>query len=392
MSFKKLSSIVLVFLLVTSLTGIVSAKRILFYEVGTPGEYTIEGGYSSFANELRNRGYDVASITRGELSKGALENYDILVIQELRRGLKTEEISAILWFVMIKGSGVLINGGDPSNTNQLTIPFGITIDGGNLIDTTDSISGDDNRQDFTVDRFEENAMMRVVIQGIQRIGYYGGHGLYLSGSAISLATGDTDTYSDTGSFAAGSVPTVSAATLFGEGLVFVHSDADLLVNNNIQSYDNLRYGVSTIDWLTISAEPSIQGNMTWQEVQILINELKLENTRLTNQVDQLTEEKSQVISQYLDVSSQLQSATTELSNLKEAHIGPFTKSNWALIIVGVCILVAALVMSKRGGGASPTTESISGEELLSGLEYELGKEGDSGGDLESDLDKELDKI
>ena len=73
-------------------------SRILFYEVGTSDKFKIERDYSEFAQVLRDRGHTVASITRGELSKDALQNYDILVIQELGKPLSTEEISSIIWF------------------------------------------------------------------------------------------------------------------------------------------------------------------------------------------------------------------------------------------------------------------------------------------------------
>jgi hypothetical protein len=132
-------SLVTVLLVVYLLVGGVSAKRILFYEVGTSKDYTIESGYSKFADELRKK-YEVASIEKGEMTKEKLESYDILVVQEIGKQLSTSEISSIIWFVLQKGRGLMINGGGGGKANQLTIPFGVTIDTGFLNSTTGTVS------------------------------------------------------------------------------------------------------------------------------------------------------------------------------------------------------------------------------------------------------------
>jgi len=352
----------------------VSAKRILFYEVGTAGEYTIEQGYSQFKKELQARGHDVASITQpGSLTKDKLESYDVLVIQDLRMQFTIEDISAILWFVMQNGKGVFINGGDPSAANKLTIPFGTTMDSANLKDITNPIPETTDGYSFIITQFPSEDEFRVIRQAVTKIGFYKGSGLFLSGNSHCIATGDSDTFSDTGSFASGSKPCVASAALFGNGLVFVLSDPDLLTDKNMGSYDNKLFGTNIIDWLSMNRELPAAGNTT-QEISVIINSLNLENKRLNARVEQLTKEKSYLEGSVSDLSSQLSESLAEIAEIEGARIGPLTKTNWVIIIFGFCILGAAFVLSKR----KEAKQSLEGGELGYELGEELGDLGDLG--------------
>jgi len=339
-------------------------SRILFYEVGTSDKFKIERDYSEFAQVLRDRGHTVASITRGELSKDALQNYDILVIQELGKPLSTEEISSIIWFVLQKGKGLMINGAGEGNANQISIPFGVTVDTGVLIDTEDQIGED--RTNFVVDRFEDHPELRTVKAGVLKVGFYGGRGLFISGNTKCVLTGDSDTYSDTGSFPTGSRPCVAAASLFGNGLVFAISDVESLSNENIQMYNNQNFGLNVIDWLSI---PSIStgDNQTIQGLQVLIGELKLENAKLKSDIERLTIEKATLETLKQQLEQQIAHATQEIFDLKSEMIGPFTKSNWALIFLGFCLIISAVIFSKKKDPGSKPME----EDVLSELGYEL---------------------
>ena len=358
----------------------VSAKRILFYEVGTQAKYQIEDGYSQFKKELQLRGHDVASITQsGSLSKDKLDNYDVLVIQDLRRQFTIEDISAILWFVMQKGSGLFINGGDPNAANKLTIPFGTTVDDANLKDITSIIPGTADGFSFVISQFPPEDELRVLRQGVNNIGFYKGSGLFLSSNARCIATGDADTFSDTGSFSSGSKPCVASAALFGNGLVFVLSDPDILADDYIENYNNKYLGLNIIDWLSISRELPAPGNTT-QEIGVIIASLNLENKRLTAQVEQLETEKSFLETNVLELGSQLSGALPNIAEMEAERLGPLTKTNWVILVFGFCILGAAFFISKR----KETKPLGEGSELG----YELGEDlGDLGGDL-GDIGKE----
>ncbi|MFH1055435.1 MAG: hypothetical protein V1744_05005 [Candidatus Altiarchaeota archaeon] len=360
-------------LIVCFMAGSVSAKRVLFYEIGTAKTYAIEGDYSKFAEELKKKGYEVASIEKGEVTKEKLENYDILVVQEINKQLTTSEISAIIWFVLQKGRGLLINGGGQSKANQLTIPFGATVDNGLLIDTSDMIGAAKDRNSFTIDRFTEQAGAGTLRQGISKIGFYKDSGLILSGNGKCIATGNGDTYSDTGSFAAGSEPCVAAASLFGNGLVLTLSDADMLVNKNIDQYNNRNFGLNIIDWLSLSTENVDLENNT-QELSLQIKEMKLRSMRLDQQLKQATDEKNDLTNKYAQLSMQYADTNTELTDLKEGMIGPFSRSNWAIIVLGVCLLAAAILYSKR----KTTAEVVKDEDILNELGYELDSSQEGG--------------
>ncbi|VVB51009.1 Uncharacterised protein [uncultured archaeon] len=361
-----------------------SAKRILFYEISSGNDYRIEGGYSKLLEELRTRGHDVASMTKGEITKEALTNYDLLIIPDLNRPLKSAEISSIIWFVLQQGKGLFIIGGEPTSVNMLTIPFGATIDDGRLVDTTNPITGDADRTHFVISRFNELPTMRVLRQGITKVGFYGGYGLRPAADAKIVSTGDTDTYSETGSFASGSQPPISAATIFGKGLVFIHTDAAFLSDQHINDFDNKRYGLNIIEWLAISSETLPQGNST-QELQIIIGEYKLENARLLQQVTQCTEEKTSIFNINAQITSELLDAKTQVEELQHGRIGPFTPTNWAIIGLGVLIFISALMVSRKRAKVQKA------EDVLGELGYEMddkkgkgGGQGIVGGDL-SDL-------
>ncbi len=377
---KKHAAILAIILLVASIGSVSAAKKVLFYEIGTAGGYTIESGYSKFSDELRNKGYDVASITKGELTKEKLKGYDVVAIQELGRKLSTEEMSAVLWFVMQKGGGLFINGGSPDNANQLTVLFGVTVDDGLLVDTTDPISGDTSNAHFVLDRFITEDVMRSIRQGVSKIGFYQGHGLILSGNAKAIVMGDEDTYSDTMSFPSGSQPAVGAAAMFGNGLIFILSDADVLSNEHLDEFDNKVLGTNIVDWLAVPRE-SLPSNTT-EELSIIIGELKLSNARFRQDNDKLQQENQALKMQNNALNAQINALNSQIEELKSGRIGSFTAGNIAIMFLGVCILIVAIVLSARKGGKAE------GEDLLGELGYEFEEE-KPGREKEESLDEEV---
>ncbi|MFH0860093.1 MAG: hypothetical protein V1921_02735 [Candidatus Altiarchaeota archaeon] len=367
-----------------------SAARILFYEVSTPETYKISSGLSKFAARLSDKGYEMASMTRGELSEDRLAEYDILIIHP-GKPLKTEELSAVLWFVLTKGGGVFILGGEPANANQIMSPFGMIMDDGILIDSTDTIP-EEQIQNFIVDRFNLVPTSRVTIQGVSQLGFYKGHGLKLSGNSYAIATGDQDTYSDTLSFTSGSMPPIAGAAIFGNGLVFTLSDIDMLTDKYIDKYDNLQFGLNIVDWLSITVIPTTE-NVSNPEVEILIGELKLEKLRLEQQIDQFKAQIKVLEGENMLLTQEVASVNEELETIQKGKIGPFTRSNWAVIILGVCIFGGAIVASKRW-----KKKGDEGEELLGELGYEFEEPEKKEGAAEEpaleeeELDKELGEL
>ncbi len=385
MDFKKNLMILLVIVLLSS--SVQSVKKIIFYEINTPGTYTKDGGLSEFARKIRAEGYEIASISKGGLSRESLSTYDLLIIRPSAQ-LKIEELSAILWFVATKGGGVLILGGEPSDSNQLMIPFGMTMDDGVLVDATDTIPEMDSKN-FVIDRFTESETTRIIRKGISKLGFYNGHGMFISGNAECIVSGDSDTYSDTQSFQTGSYPCVAAATLFSKGLVFGLSDSDMLIDSNIKLHDNMVFAQNIIDWLSITV-PDVRGNFSYEECQVMIGQLKLEKLRMENdrgglesQIENLEREKTVLSSNLYDVSSQL-------AEILRGKIGPFTRNQWAIVLAGFFILGAALVVARRGGGIH--AEKKREDDILGELGYEFEEEDKPGGEDSDEIDTdELDK-
>jgi len=367
--------------LIYLLTAQVVAERILFYEISA-GAYTIEKDYSQFADELRKKGFEVASIEKGELTKEKLENYDILIVQDLNKQLTTGEISSIIWFVLQKGRGLFINGGGKGKANQLTIPFGATVDSGILIDTSDQIPALNDRNSFTIDRFVDDPATKTLRQGVSKIGFYDDSGVFLSGNANCIATGNTDTYSDTGSFAAGSFPCIASASLFGGGLVLTVSDADVLANKYLDDYNNKNFGMNIIDWLSLATQEISEENNT-NALHLRIKEMRLQNLKLNQDLNKTVDDKKNAMAQLSSVSLELATAKNRIEEIEDGYVGPFRQSSWAMILLGISVLIAAIIVSKKKGGGEA---KIKDEDILNELGYELDEpDGGGEGDVDDDL-------
>ncbi|MFH1789263.1 MAG: DUF4350 domain-containing protein [Candidatus Altiarchaeota archaeon] len=370
-----------------------AAKKVIFYEISTPSTFTKDGGLSELSKKIREEGYEVASISKGTLSRDSLSTYDILIIAPSGQ-LRIEEISSILWFVTTKGGGVLIIGTSPSAANQLMIPFGMTLDDGTLIDSTDTIPSMDARN-FVIDRFAETETTRIIRKGVSKLGFYTGNGMFISGNAECIASGDSDTYSDTQSFQTGSYPCITAATLFGRGLVFGVADGDMLTNNYIKTYDNMNFAKNIIDWLSITVPPQ-QGNFTYEECQVMIGQLKLEKLRLDQERETLDKTKNNLEKEKSSLEAQLYAVSAELDEIKTGQIGPFTRNQWAMVAGGGLMLLAALAFSRRKGGGGHAKKKE--EDILGELGYEFDEEPKeaapgTGSEIDTEeLDKELGEL
>lgn len=342
------------------------AKRVLFYEIGTQGSYTIEKDYQEFAGEFEEYGYDVASLTKSRLTKQTLEHYDVLVLQNVGGSLETEEISAIIWFVLNKGKSLFINGGADGKTNQITIPFGVTIDEGTLIDTTNQIGSD--RTDIRLHEFDSHAGMGTLIGGLNEVSYREGRGFRLSAEAKPIITGDEDTYSDTGSFPSGSRPPVAAANLFGNGLVFIYGDASTLSDKFIDQYSNRQFAVNVIEWLDIASMDLPVENSS-QALQVQIGALKIKKERLNQEVERINSEIKSINQQNSVLENELYNSVTELNTIKEGMVGPLNRDNWAIVVFGLGILSSAIVVAR-----ARTSSGV--DEDFDDLDYDLEDEED----------------
>lgn len=365
-------------LLLSFVGNVTAANKVLFYELKTSGDYKINSGYSKFASELRNEGYTVYLTT--EISANTLKSYepDVLVIPNIGSPLEPKELAAISEFVMEKGKGLFIAGA-AQTANQIT-PFGMTIDSNLLEDDMNCIRDTPtgtcaNKANFVVTVFSTDPIVQSVRLGVNQLGFYGGNGIYLSGSAKSVARGSRTTYTLAGSFPPESNPPIAAAAIVGKGLVFLLSDPDMISNSYIDKYDNLKFGINIIKWLSIS--PNVVENTSIQELGVIIGELEIEKSELNKSVNQLRKGKDALTLDYNKISEQLVSTIKERDACKGAKFFGFDYIAIGMAILGLCIVIASVIITRK----KPRKKEI--EEL--GYEFEEKPESEleiGGGRLE----------
>lgn len=359
-----------------------AALKVLFYEVDV-GSKSMFQEYKNFADEIKKK-HEVASIEKGTLTKDKLQNYDILIIPDTQKAMDSEEISSILWFVLQEGKGLLISNAGPTS-HHLTIPFGTVSDSGKLIDAANAIPNKD-RYNFIIKDFPDNAATRPLRKGVTTIGFYGGNGLEVSGGSKCIAIASPEAYSDTGSYPAGSKPCVASAALFGSGLVVILNDGEVLTNNYLGEYNNKQFSNNIIEWLSIARQPTTEENDT-QMLHLTIKSMRLENEKLKQDLTRESQEKTAAVNRVNDLSGELLAKTQELNELQEGMIGPFSRGNWAIIILGVGLLLGSLIYSQKKGSAGP---AIKDEDILEELGYELDEQKE--GKKEDKLDEELSNL
>lgn len=363
---KTFLSLVLLFLLM----NIVSAGgKVLFYE--TKATYKTDVQYSQFKEELQRRGYVVSKLEI-PLSKTVLKRNqpDVLVLPGLASSLTPTEKAAVFEFVMQQGKGLFICGGTPA-ANELSIPFGMTLDDAPLEDETNAI--DDDKEKFSLsyaNNFVPAPGMKSIVQGVTQLGFFGGSGISLSGNAKAVVIGDWDTYapkSSTGMFPKGSKPPLAAGAVIGKGLVFLLSDGSMLADSNLEKYpyDNLKFGANIVDWLSISLEST--QNTSLDELRVIIGSLQQQNSRLNATLTERNKKIEELLREKSRLTSQLSEANDKIAKMEAQSFFGIKYWIWAMALLGVAIIVLSVVVSKK-------LKEIPGLKKVSQLGYELGKE------------------
>jgi hypothetical protein len=381
-----LFAITVFFLLLASQVAYAQTTKVLFYESSKVGtKYKISTGYSNLKTALEGKGYSVSRY-EGALSREVLNNYnpDVLVIAELGKPLDADELAAVFEFVMQDGKGLFICGGTQS-ANQITIPFGMTIDPEGLLEDENSpiMSGATPLKDkifFVVSSVErQEPSLMLLIQGVSSIGFFGGNGISISGDAKAVATGDWDTYSPkSATFPKGSKPPVAAAAVVGKGMVFLLSDADVLSNDRLDTakykYDNLRFGTNIFDWLRSSTlKPTDIKEVS--ELQVMVGQKMVEidnlNKTIRDQKGKIDTLQSSVAQRDVSIST----LSAENKALKDQSFMGINYTTWGILLLVIVIGALALVMSKKTKKAKGKEEPVGGF----GYEFEGGGEAANGG-------------
>jgi len=384
MKYKKVLLTILTSILIITASGICAAEtRILFYETGKVSKsYKIETGYSKFKEALEDKGYSVSRIEI-PLSREALRSHDpdVLIIASLSSSLDASELAAIFEFVMQDGKGLFISGGTPS-ANQIMIPFGMTIDTGTLEDESspiwDSSSGAEvtDKTNFVIHTIErQDPSIRLLVQGVNQLAFFGGNGISISGDAKLVVTGDWDTYSPKSpTFPKGSKPPVASAALVGNGLVFLLSDADMLADDKIDTskyrYDNLRFGTNIIDWLRASKERPPE-SVEIDELRIIVGQsmVDIDNLNRTKiELEKTIQGKDKKIGELTQENFDKDEAIKALQSQADPllHINYTT---WAIFLLVIAVIALAVIMSKRAKKPGTKEEEVGGF----GYEFEEGE-------------------
>lgn len=354
--------------------------RILFYESSNVGKnYRISTGYSKFKEALELKGYSVERY-EGTLSREDLENYnpDVLVIASLDKPLSAEELAAIFEFVMQDGKGLFICGGTQA-ANQLTIPFGMTIDPQGLLEDETSPVVDaksipsKDKTWFVVTTLErQDPSLRLLVQGINSLGFFGGNGISVSGDVKVVASGDWDTYSPKSStFPKGSRPPIATAALVGNGMVFLLSDADMLTNDKIDAakyrYDNLRFGTNIIDWLRSSTKRPPE-SVEVEELRVILGQLMVDLEAMNKSNKDLKETIKQKDSTINTLTENNKKLTEENNKLMSQTFMGINYMTWGIVLLAIAIIALAVVMSKKQKKEKKSEESGGGF----GYEFDAG--------------------
>ena len=350
MKFGRICSCLIIITLLASLmiSTVAIKQKVLFYETQAGG-YSIDSGYSYFANELKDGRYEVRS-TKEEITQDLLKDYDVLVMQNLGGKLSDDEIATVMyWFVGEQGKGLFISGGEPAGVNPLSLIAGIQMDSGTLVDETQLVPGANNNQYFTIHEFYTQIMARTTISSVYKLGFYGGHGLQVFGdNSVVIAGGDDDTYYLGKIVTIGSRPSVAAAAVIGNGPVFVTSDVDILANSYVNGdaygnkYDNMRFGENIIDWLSTGASPIEKDNVTLT-IMLAKQEalsLEIENEKLEDDIKDKTDQIDALIGENSRLSEELEGCETS---------GGIFGFSYSQIAVGLlAILIILMVLSHIG--------------------------------------------
>jgi hypothetical protein len=380
-----LFAITVFLLLLASHAAYAQTAKILFYESSKVGaNYKISTGYSNLKTALESKGYSVSRY-EGTLTREVLNNYkpDVLVIAELGSSLDADELAAVFEFVMQDGKGLFISGGTPA-ANQITIPFGMTIDGQGMledenspiIDTSTALT---DKTMFVISSVErQDPALRLLVQGVSSVGFFGGNGISISGDAKAVATGDWDTYSPKSpTFPKGSKPPVAAASVVGKGMVFLLSDADMLANDKLDTnrykYDNLRLGTNIFDWLRSSTlKPA--ASIELEELRTMIGQTMVEMDNLNKTIITQGNTIASLQSQVAQRDASITTISDENAALKSQSLMGINYTTWGILVLAIAIGALALMMSKKTKTAKGKEDAVGGF----GYEFEGGGEAANG--------------
>ncbi|NUU96401.1 DNA-binding protein [Marinitoga sp. 1135] len=202
-------------------------------------DWVIDGGYSDFADAIRNMGLKVNEI-KEDITEEILNMYNVLVIPEPNKPFKETEIKAILNFVKNGGSLFIISdhGGSDRNGNGWDSPkiFNTFVE--------------DFGFKFTGDDLEEAPLAHIynhpITEGIRKIGVWNGSSIKLLNDNIKvlIANSENKPYMIVTNYGKGKVVAIGDSSPFDDG---TGASGDLL-HNGWQWGDDAKLAINVIKY------------------------------------------------------------------------------------------------------------------------------------------------
>lgn len=222
----------------------INGNRVLFDEghAQTAGnaDWVIDGGYSEFADALREKGYSVES-TNDPLDYTMLARYDVIVIPEPNIRFGYDEISALKRYVENGGSVFFIgnhSGADRNNDgwdpveifNEFVGDFGFRFDGNTI--SEDPI---------------EDIKETPITYGVRQVGMWAGSTITITGSKVYVAIRAAGKpYVVYGYYGSGKFVAIGDSSPFDDG----DGDPGDNLYDNWYDYDDSVLAVNIVDWLS----------------------------------------------------------------------------------------------------------------------------------------------
>lgn len=344
----------ILFMLIFGLNAVSAQKKILLYEIQAMSQYGTDTEYSKFYSMIEDLGdYKVTAMTREpgtKLSYSLLENYDVVMLQNIRTPLTSDEIFALTQYVS-NGGGLFINGGDGVGVNMITMIFGIAFDEGGLFDDKadfcpkpDLLSGivtnvsckcPKEKGDFKV--HIDDPKKQFLTYGVHDLAYYAPvtpkyctlspskdactRALRIdpskAGDVTILARAGEDAQTDTAMIKKGDKPPIAAATFFGRGSVVVVSNVELFSNSHI--YYSCSYNITTGGTGGVKTE---QATLNFQNAKFLNNIIEwLSSKKAPLPPDTTLEKCSQDLNNRILLIDKIEKQNTEYEkNLNESDL------------------------------------------------------------------------
>jgi hypothetical protein len=240
-----------------------NAKKVVLFdlskrEASGNADWRIDGGYSSWADELRRQGFEPRSITDKSISSQTLQDANVLVIPEPQNPFSDAERQAILGFVQ-RGGGLLMiadhrdsdrdndgwdspevfNGWDGTTPGNTPSEYRKSLDAASSFGMSFSFASGFRDPVITI----KPLVMHSVVDGLSSAGIYVGTSLD-KGTPLMGANGKT--YLAVNQIGKGRVLGYGDSSAFSDG---TFSDGTKSKYNNWVNLSNARLAINAVKWL-----------------------------------------------------------------------------------------------------------------------------------------------